>query len=252
MVKRIVSKILLAGTIGLSSMWISAIAGAEQIGVASTVADQLTGTLGAQSGTLHTGDAVFQNQVLVTDGSGSAQFLFIDETVFSIGPNSHVTLDEFVYNASQGTGQVLLNVSQGAFRFITGSAAPESYTVRTPTATIGMRGTIWEGIVDRVLTIVKLIQGKLYICPTQGSTLQGQGLGPRRQNQDGCVLVEEPGTYYVGMDASDAAGGGPGDPDDPDDPNDGIDDLEDPFSPDEIPDDNDYFFGNSITGPNDN
>jgi hypothetical protein len=137
-------------------------------------------------------------------------------------------------------------VGQGAFRFITGSATPESYTVRTPTATIGMRGTIWEGIVDRALTIVKLIQGKLYICPTQGSTLQGQGLGPRRQNQDGCVLVEEPGTYYVGTDASDAAGGGPGDPDDPDDPNDGIDDLDDPFSPDEDIDDYDFDEGGFI------
>lgn len=245
MLERSVRTILLAATVGLSSLWTAAVADAEQIGVASTVADQLTGTLGAQSGTLRTGDAVFQNQVLVTDGSGSAQFLFIDETVFSIGPNSHVTLDEFVYNASQGTGQVLLDVGQGAFRFITGSATPESYTVRTPTATIGMRGTIWEGIVDKALTIIKLIQGKLYICPAQGSTLQGRGLGRnRRQNQDGCELVDEPGTYYVGTDASDAAGGGPGDPDDLDDPNDAIDDLEDPFSQEE-----DYDFGDYINGP---
>ena len=50
----------------------------------------------------------------------------------------------------------------------------------------------------------------------------------RQRSQDQCELVEEPGTYYVGADASGASSGGPGDPDG-DDPNAGGDDLDDPF-----------------------
>jgi hypothetical protein len=203
---------------------------AEEIGVASTVASNVTGTVGANTGAVTAGDPLYVNEAIVSDGNGSAQFLFIDETVFNIGPNSSVVLDEFVYNASQGTGSVLLNVSQGAFRFITGSATPESYTIRTPTATIGLRGTIFEGVVDAALTIIELIKGKLYLCPVQGSTVEGQGLEQTRQRNEGeCELVEDPGLYYIGADASGASSGGPGDPDDPDDPNDGADNLDDPF-----------------------
>jgi hypothetical protein len=204
-------------------------AGAAQIGVASTIAPDVSGTLNGNTVSLNVGDGVHENQVIETSSAGSTQLIFVDETAFNIGPGSTITLDEFIYSPNQGTGSVILGVTQGAFRFISGNAPPETYTIRTPTATIGLRGTIFNGFVDGVLTVIELIKGKLYICPAQGSTVEGQGVSGggnnNRVNEDDCELVEEPGEYYIGQNVGgdDGTGGGGSDP------NDGADDLEDPF-----------------------
>jgi len=198
---------------------------AERIGVASAVQPEVSGNMGGGATELGSGDGVFRNQTITSAAGGSAQFLFLDETVFSVGPNTEVVLDEFVYNGAATTGTVLLNVSKGAFRFITGDAAPQSYSIRTPTATIGVRGTIFKGIVDSVLSIITLIQGKLYICPVPGAKIEGADPSKNPANAGDCVLIEEPGTYHVGQII-----GEDGEPNVPgDDPNDAIDDAEETF-----------------------
>ena len=54
---------------------------------------------------------------------------------------SEVRLDRFVYNPDRSTGQVTVEASRGVFRFVTGSQDPKSYAIKTPIATIGVRGT---------------------------------------------------------------------------------------------------------------
>ncbi len=219
----------------LSVLALASGAAADEIGVASSVENQVSGTLGTRSAALNTGDSVFHNEQISSGAGGSAQLMFLDETIFNIGPNSDVVLDEFVYNPNAGTGQIILNVSRGTFRFITGSARPESYTIRTPTATIGVRGTIFKGIVDALRTLVTLLQGKLYICPVRpNDSVQGQGVDQNRVNEDDCVLVEEPGQYQIGQNVE---GGGdnppPGgtDPNDAEDGESGVLDPHHPYNP---------------------
>ena len=114
------------------------VAAAPGIGVAAAVKNQVQGGGGA----LGVGSKVFQNEVITTGAESLAQLLFLDETSLSVGPKSQVTLDKFVFNPSQGSGSAVFSATKGAFRFITGSQDPRHYTINTPVATIGVRGTI--------------------------------------------------------------------------------------------------------------
>jgi len=77
-----------------------------------------------------------------TEG-GQAQMLFIDESAFTVGPNSEVVLDEFVFDPDTGTGRLALTATKGVFRFVGGKISKKSpVTLKTPTAVIGIRGGI--------------------------------------------------------------------------------------------------------------
>jgi hypothetical protein len=94
--------------------------------------------------TLNSGSDVFAREVVSTGADSMAQLLFLDETSLSIGPQSEVTLDRFVFDPNRGAGNVVVTATRGALRFVSGSQQPSSYTIRTPVATIGVRGTVFD------------------------------------------------------------------------------------------------------------
>src|SRR5437764_3719370 len=120
-------------------------AAGPKIGVASAARNQVQGILGGGTRALAAGSEVFANETVRTGDDSLAQLLFLDETSLSVGARSEVKLDRFVYNPSRRTGNVVLEASRGAFRFVSGSQAPTNYTIKTPLATIGVRGTIVDG-----------------------------------------------------------------------------------------------------------
>jgi hypothetical protein len=56
-------------------------------------------------------------------------------------PVTEIRLDSFVYDPNAKSGNVVVNAAEGAFRFITGLQASLNYSIRTPFATRGVRGT---------------------------------------------------------------------------------------------------------------
>ena len=94
--------------------------------------------------TLQAGDAVFQGDVLETADGGSLGIIFVDDTTFSLDENGRMVLDELVFDPSTNEGSSAFTVVQGVFSFVSGQIAKsgdEAMTVRTPVATIGIRGT---------------------------------------------------------------------------------------------------------------
>jgi hypothetical protein len=161
-------------------------AAAEGIGVASAVVNQVTGSYGGRSHALAVGNAVFSNERIQTSDASSAQLLLLDKTSLSIGPHAELALDRFVYNPNRSTGRVVVNATKGAFRFITGSQNPADYTIKTPVASIGIRGTILDFLISGdpisgyTLTVV-LVQGSALMTLPSGVQLN----------------LTKPGTAYV-------------------------------------------------------
>ena len=94
------------------------------------------------------GEDVFLGDEISSQDESRMQLMLLDETVFTIGPNTEMTVDEFVYDPATGAGQVTASLAKGVFRFMTGKvaqAAPEDMVVRLPVGTIGIRGTIGVG-----------------------------------------------------------------------------------------------------------
>ncbi len=87
---------------------------------------------------------VYQNDTIVTGSAAKVQVIFNDESIFTVGRNSEIVLDTFVYNPETGEGASLMNATKGVFKFVTGKIAKtnrENVKVNTPFATIGVRGS---------------------------------------------------------------------------------------------------------------
>jgi hypothetical protein len=111
----------------------------------------------------HQGDGVVFQESIETWDSSSAQLRFIDGSHLSLGPKAKVLIDEFVFDPAQTQGNALIKISAGTLRWITGAMPKGQTVIKTPTATLTLRGTdvtvhvhpdgvtdttVHEGIVD--------------------------------------------------------------------------------------------------------
>ena len=164
---------LIASVLFATEMTLTAPAHAAQIGVASVVRNDVNGNIGGRARVIQVGTSVFQNEVISTGPDSSAQLLFRDETSMTLGADSQLKLDRFVYDPRSKTGDIAVSVAKGAFRFVTGSADPRSYKIQTPVATMGIRGTILEGYMSPLtgmLTIV-VVEGTVVVALGDGTSV---------------------------------------------------------------------------------
>jgi hypothetical protein len=90
------------------------------------------------------GDPVVRNHRIETNGEGLVQILLADGTSFTVGPNSSVVIDSFVYDPDKNTASLAATMTKGALRFIGGKASKASGDVKinTPIGTAGIRGAV--------------------------------------------------------------------------------------------------------------
>jgi hypothetical protein len=87
-------------------------------------------------------DTVYEQEKVTTGPGGRTALEFLDLTRIQIGANSTVVLDKYVYDPSRQVGEVGVNFGKGIFRFVTGGLKNKAgYDLRTPTATMVVRGT---------------------------------------------------------------------------------------------------------------
>src|SRR5712691_3798682 len=121
----------------------SALLAQERVGVNSAVNPQATGALpGAPPRRLVIGQDVIFNEHITTAETGQTQLLFLDESSMSIGPNSDLTIDQFVYDPKSGTGKLAMSATRGLLRYVGGKLSKQdnAVTLRTGTATLAVRG----------------------------------------------------------------------------------------------------------------
>jgi hypothetical protein len=87
---------------------------------------------------------IYMGDVITTSVKGQVEIIFVDDTKFVVGANSKVTIDAFVFDANKTAQDVSISAVKGAFRFITGKSPKDNYSIRTPTMTIGVRGTAFD------------------------------------------------------------------------------------------------------------
>jgi len=176
----------------------------DSIGTAASVATEVTGKTATETSLLKTGDGVFQNETLSSNTTGIGQFEFRDGTKLALGPGSSLVLDQFVYSGDAGKAKIVLNLTQGALRFITGNANHDAYQINTPTATIAVRGTAFDVYAkpDGEMAVA-MINGAIEVCPHHGTcrvhnvigkflTMTTDGVFSLRKTWDGTFLKGVP------------------------------------------------------------
>ena len=128
----------------LSAVALAAPAHADRVGTAGAVNVNSAGEPpGGESRVIEIGAQVVENERIRTSDTGSVQVLFVDKTTLNVGPNSNLVIDRFVYNPVSNRGEVALSLGKGVLRVVGGFAThTDGAMVRTPTASIGVRGGI--------------------------------------------------------------------------------------------------------------
>lgn len=121
--------------------------------IGATIAVDPAATIVAQSGNATVAQLttpVHANDLLETGPDGAIRVQFADSTFFSLGANGSVRIDSFIYDPSQRSSRVSVSFARGAFRFVSGPplhASPGQPVVQTPVASIGVRGTGFNGVI---------------------------------------------------------------------------------------------------------
>ncbi|MEQ1887588.1 MAG: FecR domain-containing protein, partial [Alphaproteobacteria bacterium] len=119
---------------------------AQQAGVAAGVIGVLRVSEGErpQAEQVKSGMDMLLGDRVNSEKASRMQVLLLDETVFTIGPDSDLVIDEFVYDPGTQTGRLTANFTKGVLRYVSGKVAlssPTAVTIKARDATIGVRGT---------------------------------------------------------------------------------------------------------------
>lgn len=90
------------------------------------------------------GTRVYQKDSLKTGADGSIAVVFKDDTLLSIGPDSEVVINEFLFSPAEGKLSIITRLIRGTSAYLSGIIAkmsPQSVRYETPVADIGVRGT---------------------------------------------------------------------------------------------------------------
>jgi hypothetical protein len=116
----------------------------NSIGRIKTVAGAAFIVRGAARQDAHLGDVLLESDALETGDNGSLGVTFNDSTLMSLGPRSHVALDQYRFNPTTRQGNFLARMKRGTLAITSGEltkAAPNSIRIQTPRAVLGVRGT---------------------------------------------------------------------------------------------------------------
>ena len=146
----------------------------------------MIGVIGAVSGKisnnskiLKTGDKIYLGDTILSNENSAAQILLLDQSTFTIGSDSAVVMDTFIYDPKNNDGKIVAKVKKGSLKVISGLVSkknPDNLSVEVPEGTLGSRGTEFQTIVNSKAKETRT----LLIGPGKNNTL---GLRP------GAVLV---------------------------------------------------------------
>ena len=115
---------------------------AKVIGHVTKLAGNATAIRNGVAIVLNQGDNVNKGDVVQSGGDSTLGITFIDGTVFGLGPNAKMVLNEMIYDPNGSSNSSLMSLVSGTISFVAGATAKHGdMKVDTPVATMGIRGT---------------------------------------------------------------------------------------------------------------
>lgn len=120
------------------------------------------------------------------------QIALLDKTKVTVSANTQLTIDKFIYDPNGGS--VSVTATKGALRFMSGSPKVTK-SVNTPSATIGVRGTVFDTAVGELAVEIarreRAVPPGTQHDPATATLAVLRGPGPNRQGK------AEPGAIDV-------------------------------------------------------
>jgi FecR-like protein len=180
--------------------------GASAAGIATVldvVNDGYRTPPGAEETTAKSKDELVQNEALRTEEESVIEVQFVDGSQLSVEQSSEMVLSDYVFDGSATAG--LINLNNGLFHFKSGAANDQGVKLRTPVATIGVRGTEFLVHVDGDdATVIDILSGAVSAKPhgsgQEITCVEGQSILVASPDED--AICGDIGSF------STAAGGG--------------------------------------------
>jgi hypothetical protein len=176
----LVASILLFGGTALS--WAE-----EKIGGVETVINNVKGN----QAPVAQGDGVLVNEVVSSGADSRANLVLKDNSNITIGPGSTIKLDDFLYSGPKQRGEVAVSITNGTLRFTTGDANKRAYTIWTPTAAIGARGTSLRLRATPAETTVINEEGTAIVCLRKENASVEELRKPCKGREDDQAILTE-------------------------------------------------------------
>lgn len=115
---------------------------------------------------LSKGDDVVAGDTIHTGSNGRIQMRFTDGGLVSLTPNSSFAVEEYTQPSANSEGSLSFGLIKGGLRTLSGSIGktnPSNYQMKTPVATLGIRGTQFIVQIDGEITRVHVGEGGVYL-----------------------------------------------------------------------------------------
>ena len=116
----------------------------QPVGSFKTVKGKVTLVGAAGETVVKVGTKIHQNDAVVTGPDASAGIIFQDNTRLSLGPNSRIVIDAYVFSPAKGDYSMVTRITRGTAEYISGKMgelSPEAVKFKTPSASLTIRGT---------------------------------------------------------------------------------------------------------------
>ena len=104
-----------------------------------------------------------QNDRIKTDKDGAAEIELADGTSLTVGANSEVVLDKMIFDGDKAKNATF-RIVKGTLRFVTGTSDHDAYQIKTPVATIGVRGTVIDISLEQDDMVFNTVEGIGVVC----------------------------------------------------------------------------------------
>jgi hypothetical protein len=159
-----VQRLLPAASIFVASLMLMSVgAFAEPVAEATSAVPKASYSQGGPSKALEVGSTLNQNDRIRTDANGAAEIEFVDGTSLTVGANSEVVLDKMLFDGDKARNATI-QIVRGTLRFVTGNSNHDAYQIKTPVATIGVRGTVIDISLEKDDMVFNTVEGVGVVC----------------------------------------------------------------------------------------
>ncbi len=138
----------------------------QSVAMIAVTRGEVTLTRGSQKGEtikLKSKDQLFIMDKIQTGERGRVQIIFTDGSIVRLGKKAEMTIEKYSYSKEAKKGNFLISIKEGSFRIMGGNItkfSPDNFKTETPTATIGVRGSMYAGKTNKTETEVIFLGGK--------------------------------------------------------------------------------------------
>ena len=137
---------------------------------------------------------IILNDKVITKEDSLANAEFDDGSLISIGPDSSVTIDQWIYNPETTLTDGAINLGKGFLRYASSSSGVNKVKLTSNAVTLSLRGTVLDLAKDRDQSAVGVLNGEVEAITKFGNFIipEGSFYLVSSNNPQGSILTSPP------------------------------------------------------------